>query len=573
MNFDGSNGSATALEPRLSTWSFEPDGGLIGSFLDDQGDLSAVERFTQFHADVDRPLQGRYYSALMPARAPGPGEQLAFEVDLDRCSGCKACVAACHTLNGLDEGESWRDVGLLIGHTNELPVIQHVTSACHHCLDPACLSACPVDAYEKDPLTGIVRHLDDQCFGCRYCSLACPYDVPKFHAGKGIVRKCDMCWDRLGVGEAPACVQACPHEAIRILVVDKAEVSARAETGTFLPAAPSPGYTLPATCYRSTHVSAPGDALPADDYHIEPEEPHWPLVVMLVLLQLSVGGFAAALFAVMAGSTGEILQSSYLLWCVSAGWAGMVASLFHLGRPLHAYRALIGIRHSWLSREVLAFGLFTALATLYVELALFSPDWIGAASGVRAILLALVVATGSAGVACSVMVYHVVQRPYWRAAFGGFKFFGTAIVLGQSAALAALGLASLRQPDVLRGLSVAWPLAAVALGLVAATSGKLWLEARLVRSFSGSDVSALRKTAALLGGPLQRPARLRRVLGVVGGVALPALAALGAIAGSPYITASAAVLALAASVAGEMAERYLFFTAVVRPKMPGGLMP
>ena len=60
----------------------------------------------------------------------------------------------------------------------ELPVLQHVTTACHHCLDPACLNACPVDAYEKDPVTGIVRHLDDQCFGCQYCTLACPYDAP-----------------------------------------------------------------------------------------------------------------------------------------------------------------------------------------------------------------------------------------------------------------------------------------------------------------------------------------------------------------------------------------------------------
>ncbi|MEZ6126844.1 MAG: 4Fe-4S dicluster domain-containing protein [Planctomycetaceae bacterium] len=110
-------------------------------------------------------------------------------MDLDRCSGCKACVVACHSLNGLDEKETWRDVGLLIGGTRNQPVMQHVTTACHHCLEPGCMEACPVDAYEKDPVTGIVRHLDDQCFGCQYCTLACPYDVPKYHSGKGIVRK------------------------------------------------------------------------------------------------------------------------------------------------------------------------------------------------------------------------------------------------------------------------------------------------------------------------------------------------------------------------------------------------
>ena len=174
-----------------------------------------------------------------------------------------------------------------------------MTSACHHCLDPACLSACPVDAYEKDPVTGIVKHLDDQCFGCQYCTLACPYDVPKFHAGKGIVRKCDMCGDRLRAGEAPACVQACPHEAIRIRVVDRGGRPARAEAGEFLPAAFDPSYTQPTTVYRV----APRRRPPAGRRvsRVEPEHAHTPLVVMLVLTQLSVGGFLVELIARLGG--------------------------------------------------------------------------------------------------------------------------------------------------------------------------------------------------------------------------------------------------------------------------------
>ena len=98
--------------------------------------------------------------------------------------------------------------------------------------------ACPVNAYEKDPVTGIVKHLDDQCFGCQYCTMACPYDVPKYHPGKGIVRKCDMCSSRLAVGEPPACVQACPHQAISIRVVDQEQVVDDAEASVFLPARP-----------------------------------------------------------------------------------------------------------------------------------------------------------------------------------------------------------------------------------------------------------------------------------------------------------------------------------------------
>src|SRR5262245_17543657 len=189
---------------------------LIAELLVEQHSLSAVDRFDAWHTnDGSRGSAMNYstrvdrsqYQALLPASPPGPGQQYAFEVDLDRCSGCKACVVACHALNGLDETETWRDVGLLVGGSRTAPVVQHVTAACHHCLQPACMIACPVNAYEKDPVTGIVKHLDDQCFGCQYCTMACPYDVPKYHPAKGIVRKCDMCSYRLAVGEPPACVQ------------------------------------------------------------------------------------------------------------------------------------------------------------------------------------------------------------------------------------------------------------------------------------------------------------------------------------------------------------------------------
>ena len=106
MNFDVEIGSTAVAHPWVPSWDPGRDDSLIASLLTEQGDLSAVERFAQFHEYSDEPLQGRYYSALIPASPPGPGQQLAFEVDLDRCSGCKACVAACHALNGLDDGES-----------------------------------------------------------------------------------------------------------------------------------------------------------------------------------------------------------------------------------------------------------------------------------------------------------------------------------------------------------------------------------------------------------------------------------------------------------------------------------
>ena len=345
----------------------------LEELLADQQDLTAVERFSQFHSGTAQPLQARYYSTLLPAAPPGPGEQYAFEVDLDSCSGCKACVTACHSLNGLDENETWRDVGLLHGGTALLPVLQHVTTACHHCLDPACMNVCPTRAYEKDPVTGIVKHLDDQCFGCQYCILACPYEVPKYNAKRGIVRKCDMCSQRLAVGEAPACVQACPHEAIRIAVVKQSDVAADCEVSSFLPGAPDPQYTQPTTNYKSSRP-LPRNTLPADYHAVQAEHAHWPLIIMLVLTQLSVGAFLIGelLHANLLGSSSlaHVLPIQALS-ALGFGILSLAAATLHLGRPLLAYRAVLGLRHSWLSREIVAFGVFATLAAVYAAVLWF----------------------------------------------------------------------------------------------------------------------------------------------------------------------------------------------------------
>ena len=208
--------------------SLPPDDNrtLIDELLAEQQRLTVVGRFAKQHELNPGPAQEKYYRDLIPLTQPQPGQQYAFEVDLDKCSGCKACVSACHSLNGLDEGETWRGVGLLFSDDWREPFQQTVTTACHHCADPGCLNGCPVLAYDKDPVTGIVRHLDDQCIGCQYCVMKCPYDVPKYSARRGIVRKCDMCANRLAVGEAPACVQACPTEAIRITLVETKSIEA-----------------------------------------------------------------------------------------------------------------------------------------------------------------------------------------------------------------------------------------------------------------------------------------------------------------------------------------------------------
>ncbi len=420
---------------------------LVEMLLREQQDLSAVERFARHHETDTAPAAEKYYRALMPAAAPGPGQQYGFEVALDRCSGCKACVTSCHALNGLDESETWRDVGLLVGGTRTSPVMQHVTTACHHCLSPACMIACPVNAYEKDAQTGIVKHLDDQCFGCQYCTMACPYDVPKYHAAKGIVRKCDMCSTRLAADEAPACVQACPHQAISIRLVDVQEVVEDAEATNFLPAAPDPQITYPTTTYRTRRVF-PRNMLPVDYFQVSPQHPHWPLVVMLVLTQLSVGAFAAAMVldAVFKAESTAPMRQLHGLTALVFGLLALAASTLHLGRPRYAYRAILGLRHSWMSREILAFGLFAALASAYAGALMLPQSWAPDHRVLPWLGMGVVVA-GGAGIFGSVMIYATLGREYWSVARTAVRFLLTAGLLGTATAWLSTALFSLTNPS------------------------------------------------------------------------------------------------------------------------------
>lgn len=548
---------------------------LLAWLLAEQQQLTAVEEFARAHEFDEVPEQARNYHSLLPAVPPGAGQQYAFEVDLDRCSGCKACVTACHSLNGLDEHETWRDVGLLIGGTRTAPVMQHVTTACHHCLEPACAAACPVNAYEKDPLTGIVKHLDDQCFGCQYCTLACPYDVPKYHAGKGIVRKCDLCSTRLAAGEAPACVQSCPHEAIAIRVVDQQQIIDDAEANVFLPAAPEPWITLPTTSYK-TRRSFPRNMLPADYYRVSPQHAHWPLVLMLVLTQLSVGAFCTGLFLEcrLGPQLTDALRPVHATAALFFGLLALGASTIHLGRPHLAFRAIVGLRHSWLSREILAFGVFAGLAMAYAGstwLATDHPAWQPLVAG----LGWGVALFGAIGVFSSAMIYAFTQREFWSLARSGWRFLLTSMSLGIAAVWLTLLIAARLNPgpELAELVDRAGPTLCQVLMLVAGI--KLLLEAAFFRHLASRQVHALKRSALLMIGELSNATLARFATGLLGGLAMPAFLLLGELTQPTPLSGPNALVTVAilfvACLAGETLERYLFFRAVAAPRMPGGV--
>ena len=460
----------------------------------------------------------------------------------------------------------------LSGGSDARPFLQHVTTACHHCIDPACLNVCPVRAYEKDGITGIVRHLDDQCIGCQYCVLACPYDVPKYNPARGIVRKCYMCSNRLAVGEAPACVQSCPNSAIRITTISRQSAAENCEMGTFLPGAPDPQFTQPTTHYKTNRVF-PRNALPADYFSVHPEHAHGPLIAMLVLTQLSVGAFVVVFVAQWyTGDSGlHAVRSIHAGAALLFGLFALGASTLHLGRPHLAFRAVLGLRSSWLSREIVAFGAFALLATLY-SLSIWNSAN-DAATTWQTALGGGVVASGLAGVFCSIMIYQHTRRPLWNGPATAARFLLTTALLGISTTIAASvsGASPASSPTI---RLAATPFINLLFTALAVTSClKLAFEASLFRHLWSKHHTPLKRSALLLTGDLASQSKWRFVLGLAGGIALPAL---WVAQGRPGIANDAVSLAICAIqfcllLAGELLERYLFFTSVVAPRMPGGL--
>ncbi len=553
---------------------------LIDLLLAEQQSLTAVEAFSAHHDEAaDAPAQARYYQKLLPATPPGPDEQFSFEVDLDQCSGCKACVVACHTLNGLEEDESWRTVGTItIGEPTKsetaLPRIQHVTTACHHCEDPGCLSGCPVKAYDKDPVTGVVRHLDDQCIGCKYCTMMCPYEVPKYSERLGIVRKCDMCHQRLSVGEAPACVQSCPNEAISIRIVKTGKsfeqtdalISNDASCGV-----PSSSITTPTTIYSSEQI-APTATITAQDHGVDHvAESHWPLALMLVATQISVGMIlverVAAAIALIAGSplpdiTARLTATVALL---IAG-IGMGIAPMHLGQPMRAWRVFLGLRTSWLSREAVVLGkymglLSAAVALLWMPVLSDSvpevvsnliPSWAAKAALGSSLIV------GIAGLISSAMIYVATKRQLWRSERTMPRFLGTGIVAGVVWTTALMMFGGM--PTALYVL-----LAAAALASVAAKFAWEWKVYLSPTGAIGDGYDA--RSRRLVHGSLKNATQLRIKAAAVSAVLLVTALLVGM-----FAMKAAAVIGLLAAMTitvGEFAERVLYFQSVVFDRMPG----
>jgi formate dehydrogenase iron-sulfur subunit len=450
-----------------------------------------------------------------PGRLPlEAGQQYRFSFNMGACIGCHTCEVACAEQNGLPPEVSWRKVGEVEGGSFPTTKRFHLSLACNHCLEPACLEGCPTGAYTKLD-NGIVKHHADDCIGCQYCTWNCPYSVPAFQPDRRIVTKCDMCQPRLEAGGTSACVDACPTHAIGIEVVDVAAWRADHHE------ADGPNMPPSELTISTTRIILP-DNLPLEtfassDHDLRPEHPHWPLVWVTLLTQVAMGAIGASLFV------GVERHGAVVAFLAAA--IALPASLLHLGRPIMAWKALRGLRRSWLSREVLFFGLL-ALTT---SAAVVAPSTISAAVGW---------AMGLAGVYSSGRLYVVPGRPAWNTRLTIAAFLLSGMATGPLLAMTATGRN--RELQLLSVIGIGAQLMVLAINM-------LRLKRNPGREYHGSYRLLTERFGRLL---------LARIgLAVVGGV---------------LVFVAPALLVLAVVLAAEAIGRYLFFVTVVPLSTPGG---
>jgi len=189
------------------------------------------------------------HPALAAPRKELPPNAVGILYDATLCIGCQSCMVNCKTFNSVEGGALYpqkegipyefprpdqrfwdRPVDLSSNTLNVIKAFKTGTGVnkdsetdgysfvkrhCMHCIDPACVSACPVSALKKHPDTGVVTYSKDACIGCRYCQIACPYNIPKFEWDEALpqIRKCQLCNHRYAEGKYAACCEFCPTGA------------------------------------------------------------------------------------------------------------------------------------------------------------------------------------------------------------------------------------------------------------------------------------------------------------------------------------------------------------------------
>lgn len=143
--------------------------------------------------------------------------KIIFDLDLNRCVSCGACIMACMDQNDIDPREQrlYRHVHTLEQTKDDGTLfVEEISISCMHCEDAPCIKGCPAGCLQKDGEMGLTIYDNSNCIGCHSCSMACPFAAPCF-GSDGKMEKCDGCYVRLQNGLKPACVKVCPFEALK----------------------------------------------------------------------------------------------------------------------------------------------------------------------------------------------------------------------------------------------------------------------------------------------------------------------------------------------------------------------
>jgi len=284
----------------------------------------------------------------------------SFVFNLNRCTGCHACVLACSIENSLAPQLSLRKVNIYNEQRHSDAPVFYLSLACNHCSDPACMRCCPANAFHRDQATGAVILDNEKCIGCRYCSWACPFDALKFNSEEGVMEKCSFCNPLIEKGGEPACVALCPTGALGFSALEEDNIVN--DIKGFPETACKPSIKLIPLRDRQPNILPPHNPAPfrvlvKPVSSVVTLRSEWILALFTLLVSI--------LFAFMSASVFVNLKISAPAFMATA-LVAIGSSLLHLGKKIRAHRSVINFISSWLSREIILFFIFIALSAVYL---------------------------------------------------------------------------------------------------------------------------------------------------------------------------------------------------------------